>query len=202
MRIVIATSNLGKLREFRALVPSRLQLEGLDAHPDVVLPEETGTTYEANAVLKAEAACTKTGLASLGDDSGLEVRALDDRPGLYSARYCQTRLAGESQDAANRRKLLEELRETGRPPSDWQAKFVCALAYAVPGHETVVYRGEAAGMVVPEARGSNGFGYDPLLFVPEFNKTFAELSDDVKNRNSHRGKAVAAWLLALEAGAR
>lgn len=199
MRIVIATSNQGKLRELRELVPRELIVEGLDAHPNVTLPEETGTTYEANAILKAEAARDATGLASLGDDSGLEVRPLDDRPGLYSARYCSEseRLPGEKQDAANRRKLLMELRATQSDPKTWHAKFVCALAFAVPGQPTQLFRGEAAGMVIPEERGTNGFGYDPLLFVPEFGKTFAELTDDVKNRNSHRGKAVALWLRAI-----
>jgi XTP/dITP diphosphohydrolase len=201
MQIVIATSNLGKLREFRALVPPRFSLAGLDAHPQVVLPEETGTSYEENAVLKAEAAAAQTGLPALGDDSGLEVAVLGNRPGLYSARYCpkEERKPGESQDEANRRKLLEDLSASKRPQSEWAAKFVCALAYAVPGQKTQLFRGEAEGQVLSSPRGTNGFGYDPLLFVAEFEMTFAELEDDVKNRNSHRGRAVEAWLRTMSA---
>ncbi|MCC6810059.1 MAG: RdgB/HAM1 family non-canonical purine NTP pyrophosphatase [Deltaproteobacteria bacterium] len=198
MRIVVATSNKGKLREFVELLPPEMRVEGLDAHEGVTLPEETGTTYEQNAVLKAEAAAKATGLPSLGDDSGLEVAPLGNRPGLYSARYADdTRLPGEPQDVANRRKLLVELRRSGAPEQEWHAKFVCALAYAVPGQATRVFRGEAAGIVIAKERGTNGFGYDPLLLLPEYGKTFAELDDRTKNRNSHRGKAVAAWLAAL-----
>lgn len=198
LRVVIATSNKGKLREFIELVPSHLKLEGLDAHPSLVMPDETGSTYEENAVLKSEAGAKATGLPCLGDDSGLEVSVLGGRPGLYSARYCETRLAGESQDAANRRKLLEELAMTKAEPSEWHAKFVCALAFTIPGKGTVIYKGEAAGMVIPTPRGANGFGYDPLLWLPEFGKTFAELDERTKNINSHRGKAVLAWLADLQ----
>ncbi len=197
MRIVIATSNKGKLKEFVALLPATFVCEGLDAHQQVAMPEETGATYEANAILKAEAGCRATGLPCLGDDSGLEVEALQNRPGLYSARFADSREPGESQDAANRRKLLSELSRSDVPPSEWRAKFVCALAFAVPGQPTRVYHGEAAGMVLQVERGSNGFGYDPLLLVPEYGKTFAELPEDTKNRESHRGRAVAKWLSSL-----
>jgi XTP/dITP diphosphohydrolase len=193
MNIVIATSNKGKLREFRDLIPARFNVQD----PGIALPEETGTTYTENAILKAEAALSATGLPSLGDDSGLEVAALGGRPGLYSARFAETRLPGESQDAANRRKLLAELEKSGVPEDQWQAKFVCALAYAVPGAPVRVFLGEAFGHVLRTPRGSNGFGYDPLLLLPELGKTFAELSEADKNFLSHRGKAVKSWLAAL-----
>lgn len=191
-RLVIATSNLGKLREFIALLPPGLSIEGLDQHPGVTLPEETGTTYAANAILKAEAAANATGLPTLGDDSGLEVAPLDGRPGLYSARFEPNRLPNESQDAANRRKLLQELRSSGAAESTWSARFVCALAYAAPGAPTQVFMGTASGLVLPSERGEHGFGYDPLLLVPEFGKTFAELDETTKNHNSHRGRALEA----------
>jgi XTP/dITP diphosphohydrolase len=197
MRIVIATSNQGKLKEFIALLPSTFRCESLASHPQVVMPEETGTTYQANAILKAEAGSKATGLPCLGDDSGLEVEAIGNRPGLYSARFAETREPGENQDAANRRKLLSELLKSGIQQEHWRAKFVCALAFATPGQPTRVFYGEAAGMVLPAERGTHGFGYDPLLLVPAYGKTFAELPEDTKNRESHRGRAVAAWLESL-----
>ncbi len=196
-RLLIATSNRGKLAEFRALFPAEIAVVGLDSHPEVVLPEETGLTYSANARLKAEAAARATGLPSLGDDSGLEVSALGGRPGLYSARFAETRAEGEAQDAANRRKLLEELRKSGRPEAEWDARFVCALALAVPGEDIQTFSGEAKGRVISTPRGANGFGYDPLLLVVEHGKTFAELDDAEKNRLSHRGQAVQALVAFL-----
>lgn len=187
MRIVIATSNLGKVGELRALLEGHT-LEPLP--PGFVLPEETGTTYEANARLKADAVSRALGVVALGDDSGLEVAALHNAPGLYSARYAPDRLAGEAQDAANRRHLLSELAHSGVAPP-WPARFVCWLAFARPGEDTQVFHGEAEGEVIAGARGSGGFGYDPLLFYPPLGATFAELSEDDKNRFSHRAKAVA-----------
>jgi XTP/dITP diphosphohydrolase len=189
-RLVVATSNLGKLGEFRALLPSSVTVEGLDAHKNVVLPEETGKTYEENAILKAEAATRATGLPSLGDDSGLEVAALGGAPGLYSARYAEHRAEGQTQDAANREKLLKSLQESGVPQGEWSARFVCALALAVPGERTQVFVADAPGRVVSVARGTNGFGYDPLLELRDLGKTFAELEESEKNRLSHRGQAV------------
>ena len=188
MRIFVATSNLGKVGELRALLFGHT-LEPLPT--GFVLPEETGTTYEANARLKAEAVSCALGVVALGDDSGLEVAALHQAPGLYSARYAPDRFAYEAQDAANRRHLLAELERSGIAPP-WPARFVCWLALAQPGNATQVFHGEAAGEVVPQAQGLGGFGYDPLLFYPPLGATFAQLSDDDKNRFSHRAKAVAA----------
>jgi len=187
MRIVIATSNLGKVVELRALLAGHT-LEPLP--PGFLLPEETGTTYEANARLKADAVAHALGVVALGDDSGLEVAALGNAPGLYSARYAPSRLPGEAQDAANRRHLLAELAQQALPPP-WPARFVCYLALAQPGASTQVFHGEAAGEVIATGKGEDGFGYDPLLFYPPLGATFAELPNDDKNRFSHRAKAVA-----------
>ncbi len=186
MSLIIATSNLGKLAEFQELLPGR----ALVALPkDFVLPEETGTTYEANARLKAESAARAFNAPALGDDSGLEVDALGGRPGLYSARFAKERLPGEAQDAANRRQLLTELQASGVAESEWRARFVCVLAYAVPGKPTRVFHGEAHGRVLPHERGSKGFGYDPLLLLEDLDRTFAEIDGVEKNRLSHRGQA-------------
>jgi XTP/dITP diphosphohydrolase len=174
-RLLIASGNPGKLREFRALLAGLgLELSGFDS-----TVAETGSTYAANAALKAEAACAAAGLSALGDDTGLEVAALDGFPGLYSHRLAPT--------AEERNRLvLERLASVPRP---WSARFVCALALAAPGRPTRVFTGERAGEVVPP-RSPGGFGYDPLFLVPEAGETFAEMSGEAKNRWSHRGAAV------------
>lgn len=200
-RLVIATSNRGKLSEFRELLgPDRFEIVGLDVYPQIQLPEETGLTYADNALLKADAAASSPDLHGawvLADDSGLEVDALDGRPGLYSARFATERLPGESQDAANRRELLTQLTASKRPSREWAARFVCWLALARPGQPTLLYAGYANGCVIPHPRGDNGFGYDPLLLLEDLGRTFAELSDVEKNARSHRGKAVRQLLASL-----
>jgi XTP/dITP diphosphohydrolase len=189
-RLVLATQNPGKRREYLAMLPE------LGAH--LLLPAElgldfevpeTGTTYTENARLKAVALAQASGLPALGDDSGIEVAALGGRPGLYSARY-----AGHgATDADRRRKLLQEVSQFPRP---WAARFVCVISVAVPtaGGELALsdFAGECAGEIAAEERGSNGFGYDPLFWLPERGATMAELPDDVKNQISHRGRAVQA----------
>ena len=197
-RIVIATSNRGKLAEFRQLFAGQpFEIVGLDEYPEVRLPEETGMTYSANAVLKAEAVALAVGEWSLGDDSGLEVDSLGGKPGLYSARFATELRPGETQDAANRRKLIESLRALPLKSEQWTACFVCWLALARPNQHTVMYSGIAEGAVIAEPRGSRGFGYDPLLLLEDLGRTFAELSDVEKNGLSHRGKAVRALLASL-----
>jgi XTP/dITP diphosphohydrolase len=200
-KLVIATNNPGKRREYEALLaglpatlvlPSELALEA-----DV---PETGATYAENARLKATALAEASGLATLGDDSGLEVAALDGRPGLYSARY-----AGRgASDADRRQKLLQELRQVAPPRP---ARFVCVVAVAVPGEGGGVvvrdFEGDCRGEIALEARGSSGFGYDPVFFVPEYGRTMAELPEALKNTLSHRARAVQAaraYLQALFAG--
>jgi XTP/dITP diphosphohydrolase len=178
-RLVVATGNPGKLRDLGGLLASaRVELIAHDAG----VPEDADT-YEGNAAIKAEAASAATGLPALGDDSGLEVAALGGLPGLRSARLGPTA-------AERNRLLLARLDGTPRP---WRARFVCALALAVPGMPTRVFTGEREGEVVPP-RAAGGFGYDPLFEVPEVGETFAEMSPEVKNRWSHRGAAVRALL--------
>lgn len=175
-RLVVATGNAGKLREYSELLANtRLELIDHDSHAD-----ETGTTYEENATLKAEAARDQTGLAALGDDAGIEVEALDGFPGLYSARLAPTQVE-------RTRLLLERLASVPRP---WRARFVAVVAVARPGMQTVTFRGERWGEVVPEWRGTVGFGYDPVFLVPEDGRTFGEMEPAEKHRWSHRGAAV------------
>ena len=191
--LYLATKNIGKIRELQALL-SHLPLE---VHSLLDLPEapeilEDGDTFEENAVKKAEAVQALTGGIVLADDSGLEVDSLQGEPGVRSARY-----AGEnSTDAANNEKLLQKL--DGVPAHQRGARFCCAMAIAAPGRETAVVLGHCRGIIAPEPRGDQGFGYDPLFLVPAYQKTFGELSPDVKNRISHRSRALAQALMVLE----
>ena len=178
-RLVVATGNPGKLRDLGGLLSSA----GMEliAH-DAGVPE-VADTYEGNAAIKAEAAAAATGLPALGDDSGLEVAALDGFPGLHSARIAPTQSERE-------RLLFDRLAGKPRP---WRARFVCVLALAVPGRPTRFFVGTADGEVV-ERRGTGGFGYDPVFLVPELGRTFGELTSAEKDRWSHRGAAAAALL--------
>ena len=182
MKIVVATRNRHKLDEIRAIlgVPDLLSAFDFPNVPDVV---EDGATFEANAIKKAVALARATGLRALADDSGLEVDALGGAPGVYSARY-----AGEpANHARNNEKLLHAM--AGR--TDRTARFRCVLALAGPDGSVHVVDGRCEGRIIDELRGTEGFGYDPL-FVPDgFDKTFAELSSEEKNRISHRGRALA-----------
>ncbi len=184
MRLVLATRNQHKLREFRAL------LEPYELVPlphDVALPPETGATFEDNARAKAEAACRATGQPAIADDSGIEAAALGGRPGVRSARY-----AGErATDEENLTKLLAEV-----PDEDRGVAYVCALAYAEPDAGTRVFTGRCEGELAREPRGERGFGYDPA-FVPADSpdgRTMAELSVAEKDAISHRGRAARAFL--------
>jgi XTP/dITP diphosphohydrolase len=192
-RILIATNNKGKVEEMRVL------LRALDA--ELVTPAqidlelhvtEDGKTYAENASKKATAFERRTGLISLADDSGLEVDALDGAPGLYSARYVSE--AGAT-DADRRAYLLKNLRAKPRP---WLARFRAAIAVAVPGGSIQVFEGECPGEIIPEERGSGGFGYDPIFFIGEAGHTMAELDMEEKNRISHRARAVMKALPALK----
>lgn len=146
--------------------------------------EETGSTFVANAVLKAEAVAAHTGCASLADDSGLVVDALNGAPGIYSARY-----AGPgASDADNRHKLLQEL--AGVPLEKCTAQFICALALAIPGKPTWTTTASHAGVITLSEQGEHGFGYDSLFFSPELGFTFAAVSANLKNQVSHRARAL------------
>jgi XTP/dITP diphosphohydrolase len=182
--IVVATRNNGKLREFRSLLAptgfSILSIGDVGIDRDF---EETGASFAENARQKALACSELTDLPVLADDSGLEVFALDRRPGIYSARY-----AGEgATDDQRIRKLLDEL---AGGEADRGARFVCALALARRGELLIETEGECRGQIARRPRGSNGFGYDPVFYLPEFSRTYAELTDEEKNRCSHRARAV------------
>jgi len=185
--LVLATLNPAKGRELVALlgaVPFEIRL--LADVPGARLPEETGATYADNALAKARTAAELTGALALGDDSGLEVDALDGAPGLYTARF-----GGPGLDDQGRRELLLE-RLRGVPPARRTARFRCVIALAGPARAEKVVEGVAEGVIAEAPRGSGGFGYDPVFFYPPLGRTFAELSDEEKARVSHRGLALAA----------
>ncbi|WP_199618414.1 XTP/dITP diphosphatase [Paenibacillus alkalitolerans] len=198
--IVIATRNAGKAAEFRSmLAPLGIEVRSL-LDIDAKLPEveEDGETFADNAEKKARAAAEALGVPALADDSGLCVDALNGAPGVRSARYAG---AGSS-DEQNNAKLLSELSREERGESSG-ARFVCALALHDPSaRETLHAEGACEGVIVREPRGTNGFGYDPLFYVPELGKTFAEMSDEEKNLISHRGRALRNFIAVLEGGAR
>ena len=184
--LLVGTRNTGKVREIQTIledVPWRIR--SLQEFAGLEVPDETGDTYAANAIIKAEFYARATGICALADDSGLEVEALDGAPGVFSARYAGV---GAS-DAERRRLLLSELAQV--PTEQRQARFVCAVAIATPGGSVLnISEGTCEGAIIFEPRGSGGFGYDPL-FVPDgFQKTFAELSDAIKNEMSHRARAL------------
>lgn len=194
MRILIATSNAGKLRDFAAAAA----VYGVDiaALPGVkTLPEavEDGATFEENARKKSEHYSRYApGEVVLADDSGLAVDALKGAPGVYSARYAAmeagTPVTGYSADAANNARLLREL--AGVADAARTGRFVCVLSLAVDGREVASFRGEAEGVILHAAKGSGGFGYDPLFHFPSLDKSFAELTPEEKAAVSHRGTAL------------
>ncbi|MFO0687200.1 MAG: RdgB/HAM1 family non-canonical purine NTP pyrophosphatase [Myxococcota bacterium] len=188
-RFVFATGNLGKRRELGRILAG-CEVLSLGDFPGIVLPEE-GDDYAANALAKADAVLAATGLASLGDDSGVEVDALGGRPGVHSARY-----GGPGLDDRGRcARLLAELEPVAEPR---RARFVCVAACAMPDGRRFTTRGECAGTIVRAARGEAGFGYDPI-FVPEGETaTWAELPQDQKDRLSHRGLAFRALMRRIE----
>lgn len=183
--VLIATNNLGKAKDFETLFKpfgvNVLTLNDIDGNIDV---EETGTTFEENAILKAETVASLLGKIVIADDSGLEIDALDGAPGVYSARYAGL----EKSDEANIDKVLEELLET--PEVARTARFRCVLAVAGPGIETETFSGSCEGVIHPARQGTNGFGYDPIFYLPEKERTMAELSPEEKSAISHRGAAL------------
>jgi XTP/dITP diphosphohydrolase len=185
--LVLASGNPGKARELRSLLAGiPFEIRTLADYPPFAIPEETGTTYEANALLKARAAAAHTGQFALGDDSGIEVDALGGAPGVRSARF-----GGPGLDDRGRvRHLLRQIEHV--PDARRGARFVCVIALVGPdGRETVV-AGACDGRLTREPRGTEGFGYDPIFFYPPFDATFGEVSDRRKAAVSHRGRAAAA----------
>ena len=199
MRILFATSNPHKIEEVRAVLSSlRIEVVGLDAiaNPPTE-PMEDGATFEDNARIKAVAYARATSQTCLADDSGLEVDALSGRPGVHSARYAGVGTTRAERDAANNAKLLRELRHV--PDARRSARFVCAMCLADPdGNVLAEARGEFPGVIAREPRGSNGFGYDPLLYLPDRGCTSAELSPQEKNARSHRGEAARRMVAILQ----
>jgi XTP/dITP diphosphohydrolase len=183
--VIIATKNPGKAKEFEHIfAPRGIAVKTLLDYPEIEDVEETGATFEENATLKAEAVSKTLSKMVIGDDSGLIVDALEGRPGIYSARY-----AGEPKnDQRNLEKVLAELQ--GVPEEDRTARFYCALAVALPGKETITVSGTCEGRILDEQRGTNGFGYDPVFYVPDKSRTMAELTSDEKNKISHRANAM------------
>jgi XTP/dITP diphosphohydrolase len=195
---VIATANPGKLREFQALLAGLPFAAVAQGALGLIAPEETGTTFAENALLKARYAAAASGAAAIGDDSGLEVDALGGAPGIYSARYAGA-ASGDAAavDAANNAKLVAALQ--GLPFEGRRARYRCALVY-VDGPEDpepLHTQGVWEGYVLEAPRGDGGFGYDPYFWLPELGLTAAELEPERKNRLSHRGTALQALRSAL-----
>jgi len=184
-KVLIASKNEGKIKEFRKmLAPYGTEVLSLNDLPDAPNVEETGATFQENARLKAEAIAERYQCLAIADDSGLAVDALGGRPGICSARY-----AGEEKDdRKNIEKVLKELEDV--PMNERSARFVCVLAVSRPGSKTVFAEGECRGLITTAPRGEGGFGYDPIFYIPEMNKTFAELTSEEKNAISHRARAL------------
>ena len=185
-RLVVATANPGKLREFRSLLLGLpFELTSL-AELELPSPQETGSSFLENALLKARHAANLSGAAAVADDSGLEVDALSGAPGIYSARYAGL----GADDAANNAKLMLAL--SGLPRAQRSARYRCALAFVENAQDTTPLVTEAAwhGFILEAPQGEGGFGYDPYFWLPEYRKSAAELSLSEKNRLSHRGRAM------------
>ncbi len=196
-RVLIATSNPGKLRDFAgAAAVHGIEIAGLPNFSSLPLVVEDGNTFEENARKKAEEySLYVPGEIVVADDSGLEIDALGGAPGVHSARYSadQPHLAeANTDDEANNARVLRELKHV--PPEERTGRFVCILAAARDRRTLQTFRGVAEGVILDAARGSNGFGYDPLFYFPQIRKTFAELSAEEKSKYSHRGSAFRQFL--------
>ena len=184
-KLVLGSRNLGKIKEFQALLKGEnLILLSWQDFPYPFSVKEDGKTFQENALKKAETTARITGEIAIADDSGLEVDFLNQRPGILSARYAGPKANEEDNNA----KLLQELK--GVPLSKRGARFVCAIVICTPEGNWDWVEGECRGIITESPRGDQGFGYDPIFFVPELGKTFAELSPEEKNRISHRAQAV------------
>lgn len=181
-KVLLATNNAGKLREFREILGDMFEIVSLR---DLALdadPEETGTTFEENALLKAEYSCERSGLPTLADDSGLEVDALDGAPGIYSARFAP----GSDRDR------LEKLLQVMQGKDNRAARYVAAVALVWPDGRHLTVRGTCEGALTESPSGNGGFGYDPIFMPNGYDKTYGCLSEEEKSKTSHRGKAIAA----------
>jgi len=179
-KIIAATHNQHKLEEYRELLDGQdLEIVSLNDYPEYGEPEENGKTFEENANIKALSATNYCDVLAFADDSGLEVEALDNAPGIYSSRYA-------ANDKARIERILKELEDK----ENRRARFVCVISIAFNNEVVGSFRGEVYGKIIDEPRGTNGFGYDPVFMPDGFDKTFAELTQKEKNKISHRANAI------------
>jgi XTP/dITP diphosphohydrolase len=197
-QLVMATRNPGKVRELREILKGlNIRLLSLADFPELPEIPEEGATFRENAQAKAAAVARLTGLPALADDSGLEVAALGGRPGVFSARYAgDVTFPAAPGDQDNWQKLLKEM--AGVDLEARGARFVCEIALALPDGRLYHARGEVAGSIADAPRGATGFGYDPVFLVPDYGATMAELGPKIKNRISHRARALAALSTLLQ----
>lgn len=190
--VVLASRNPGKIRELAVLLaPFGVTVTGLDAFPEIGDIAETGATFAENALLKAATVSARTGLVAVADDSGLVVDALGGEPGVYSARYSEEP-GKPATDERNIQKVLEKMRDI--PDARRTARFVCAMAVALPDKRHIIAEGFWEGVLTREPAGNNGFGYDPVFRDPESGMTAAQMTPEQKNANSHRARACARLL--------
>jgi len=190
MKIVLASGNQGKLKEFsQLLTPYDVEILP-QSEFKAVPPEETGLSFIENAIIKARYAAQISGLPAISDDSGLAIDSLQGQPGIYSARYSNGVMEGQATDQSNIDLVLKQLR--GKDNSERHARFHCVLVYMSHAEDPtpIVCHGQWEGSITQRQSGESGFGYDPIFWVPEYNCTAAELSKEQKNINSHRGKAL------------
>jgi XTP/dITP diphosphohydrolase len=186
MQLIVATRNAHKTREIEQIFGSALAVRDLTAHPEISEITESGTSFEENAKLKAIAVSRKLPGLVIADDSGLEVDALGDAPGIQSARYAGV----NASDTERIAKLLRQLAKVDAKGDQRRARFRCILAVARDGHVLATFEGVVEGKIAERPRGSHGFGYDPIFIPNGFKETFAELPVNVKNNISHRAKAI------------
>lgn len=191
--MIFATGNMGKMKEIKAILgdigEEILSMKEAGIDMDIV---EDGSTFEENAIIKAKAVMERTGKLALADDSGLEIDALNKEPGIYSARYMGEDTPYEIKNS----NLIERMK--GVKGKDRSARFVCVIAAAFPDGEIITTRGTIEGVIAEEPAGENGFGYDPIVYVPEYGMTTGQMDPDSKNAISHRGKALTAMKKILE----
>ena len=191
--MIFATGNMGKMKEIKAILgdigEEILSMKEAGIDMDIV---EDGSTFEENAIIKAIAVMERTGQLALADDSGLEIDALNKEPGIYSARY----MGEDTPYEIKNRNLIERMK--GVKGKDRSARFVCVIAAAFPDGEIITTRGTIEGVIAEEPAGENGFGYDPIVYVPEYGMTTGQMDPDAKNAISHRGKALTAMKKILE----
>ncbi|MDF2685190.1 MAG: hypothetical protein K0S55_371 [Clostridia bacterium] len=189
MELLVASNNKKKLKELKEILSGYFDVYSLEDKGIISEPEETGKSFAENSLIKARAAMKKSGICSLADDSGLSVDALNGAPGVYSARYSGI----DGDDEKNNRLLLENLEGI----ENRHAKFICSITLIYPDNKIITAAGECEGEILTAPRGENGFGYDPLFYIPEYGKTFAELDGEIKNKISHRAKALLNFMNSL-----